>query len=283
MNIDSLEDTCTMSAEGLYDLDFDGASFTNDGVLYYITNGSPVLGVAYIGADDPEDAPFFSRNDKTRQVWSNRIAKRLGLHILMKELPLVGITPDLLIVGDSAGGVPNTDGYFGAKEYKWMFSFDLPRSGASMYQYHDDALVAELLRYGFVYRKDEGYAAIDDLWFLGFVGFNFGNGILGEGKFAPALLRIAERQIKRFVGFYNAMKDSELEFDVSAGFDEQAWRDHYGPSDPYDFTNISDDLDSCDLCAGLFPVGELTQLRSLGDGVWLCETCIKTNRFDELL
>lgn len=282
MDIGRLEETCKMSSDKILDLGLDGVSFTNDGVLYYVTSGSPVLGVAYIGADDEEEA-FFSWNEKTGQVWGSSLQRRMGLHILTQELPSVGIAPDILIVGDNSDGVPNTDGYFGAQEYKWMFSFDLQRSGASMYQYHDDSLVAKLLKYGFVYRKDEEYAAIDDLWFLGFVGFNFGNGIIGEGKFSPGLLRITERQVKRFVGFYRAMHDVALAFDVSAGFDEQAWSEHYGPSDPYDFTKVSDDLDSCDLCGGLFPIGELAQLRNIGDGVWLCEACVKTNRFDELL
>lgn len=276
MDLELLEKFCKMGHDEFRDPI--GISYTGDGVLSLIDNNADILGVAYIGEEYPEEV-FFSKNKKVGQVWSPVLRQRLGAHILINELPALGVEADILIVSDNSLGSSNADVFFGATEYNWMFSFDLPKTGVALYEYENDHLVAELQSRGFVVRDDPEYAAIEDLWFMGVAGFNFGNGILGEGKFANLLIRLAEKQMHRFVRFYRALAGQMFEYDPADQFDNEVLATNTDDGDIYDFSGPKsfESYDDCSFCDGIFPSEELVFVRGIGDGVWLCNDCLETN------
>ena len=280
MDLDKLEQICLVDDAWFETLGGDSHSTPGGGILRHIENGGSILGVAYIGTAGDEE-PFFSKVEKTGQVWASGLRQRLGAHILLNELPARGIDVDVLLAGDDAAGMPLAEMFFTVMEYSWMFSFDLQGSGVCLYQYEDKELLKVLLGCGFVNRDDREYAAVDDLWFLGIRGLNFGNGILGEGKYAQALARITDRQLTRFARFYRRMQDTELAYDAAIIDDEELALYEYG-ANVYDFSSTNQFLDACDLCETILPAEELIRIRMIGDGVFLCPDCAGKAEFRDV-
>jgi len=267
-----------------------GVSLAEDGLLIHIPRGSDVLGVAHLDTRF-DDKHFFV--EEHGQVWSARLDGRLGVYMLLDLLPSMGIETDVLLTSGSIDEESTADGYFGTQEYKWIYSFDLPRSGVAMYQYESQLAAEALKGQGFSLRSHESYTDLFELWFLGVVGFNFGNGMLhNESIFSSALLRITTAQAKKFAKFYNRYRDTVFLYEPTDE-DLAVYRarmrgmyDHEsddGPADlydglidPYDFSVPAPQSATwryCESCGNLFHINALTYVAMIGDGMLMCSSC----------
>ena len=281
MDIKKLEEVCKKSVADFLPL---GTSLSQEEILVHMTTGAKVLGVANIGAD-PETERFFFYSSATRQVWATDILNRMGTHILLNELPLFGVEIDVLLTSIGPDGSSSALDYFGAEDYNWIFSFSLGRTGIAMYKYYNEVYERMLQDHGLYVRDAVEPSDLEDLWFMGTAGFNFGNGVVGAGKFASALLRVTKRQVKKFVSFYRSSDGLYFPYSpVSRGeyspFEHAS--DDAAEIDVYDFSRDRgsfDHLDTCDFCGVLKPVEDLSHVGMIGEGVYLCGDCITKNDF----
>ena len=282
MDIKKLEKVCGMPDDEFLSM---GTSLMTDNVLVHMSRGSSVLGIAHVDTDHKPGQFYHCK--ETRRLWSPTLDNRLGVHILLNELRVYGVELDILLTSQDDRGYSTASDYFGPDEYNWMVSFNLRGSGVSMHQYHREEMARILLNYSLLARDTDEFPDIAELWFLGILGFDIGNGIVGQGRDTSVLLRVADRQVRRFVRFYREYKDkilpymptpTDVAFYQSAILSREG--DHAaddGPVDPYDFTLAQqvEQIDVCDFCGNPHDITELVNIPMIGDGVFLCPECVK--------
>lgn len=109
-------------------------------------NGSPVLAVAHL--DTVQEASYSSifRVKGERVLLCPRLDDRLGVYIITRLLPRMGITCDLLLTTGEEVGCSSAELFLTDKQYNWAFSFD--RSGADCVLYqHDHKKLRRVLRF----------------------------------------------------------------------------------------------------------------------------------------
>lgn len=180
----------------------------------FIDNNSNVLAVVHV---DVSPAIYNIRRSYRRTgddfVISPSLDDRLGLNIILDELPNLGVNVDVLITDDEEIGLSTAQLFVPTKEYNWMFQFDRRGHDVVMYDYETRENIKLLEKYGF----EVGVGSFSDICyldFLGVTGFNFGTGYyLEHTRNSYADLQITSEVVERFVRFYHAMKDVKLSYE----------------------------------------------------------------------
>lgn len=171
---------------------------TPGGNYVFRDQGERVLGVAHLDTV-LNGTPFIHDGER---VYCPALDDRLGVHLLLDVLPLLGVRFDLLLTEGEEQGCSTARWFQPPKKYNWMFSFDRAGTDVVLYQYDTTANRRLLHRAGF--RVGTGsYSDIADLWFLGGGGFNFGCGYHRQHRLdCYADLRETKRMVAGFVGFW---------------------------------------------------------------------------------
>lgn len=180
---------------------------TPGGPLVYRDNGANVLGVAHLDTVMAR-APRFCKGG--RVVVCPQLDDRLGAWALLKELPRLGVSVDILLTDGEESGNSTAQYFTPPKKYNWIFSFDRAGSDVVLYEYETPKRKALLRDYGF----RVGWGSFSDIcWLnhLGVTGFNFGIGY--HNQHTPkcyAKLRTTNRQASRFACFWHDLKNTAL-------------------------------------------------------------------------
>ena len=284
-DIAKLQNRCMMSEEEFESLgELQESSYSR---LIYIDRGASILGVAHLDSFTGKDHFHVSRRENGTPViiWSPKLDNRLGVYIILDLLPKLGVKADVLLTTDEEI-TDSSAAWFGTeKKYNWMFSLDREGVNAAMYQYETPELVAELGRHDIPVTTGS-YSDIIELWHLGCMGINFGNGIQhGHTDHAAAILPITESTVRRFVQFYHAHKEitypyepTEEALDAITKLRQVTTSDNHPPTPPWEpfddgEAGEEDDLFFCDLC------NDSVERASL---VWsaqyqanICQACIR--------
>lgn len=159
----------------------------------YIDNGANVLAVAHM--DTVADSPRYyygtkqTKYDTTpipsvnkMKVTSIRLDDRLGVHMILDLLPMMGINVDVLLTDDEEYAQSTALCFVPpeGKKYNWAFSFDRRGVGECvMYQYGTEKDAVKRLEDSGWYFGHGSYSDIADLN-IGCVGFNFASGFVSE-------------------------------------------------------------------------------------------------------
>ena len=194
---------------------------TPEGNYVFRDRGERVLGVAHLDTVLP--CTHFVHDEE--RVICPTLDDRLGVHLLLDVLPLLGVKFDLLLTDGEEAGCSTARWFVPPKKYNWMFSFDRAGTDVVMYQYDSPANRRLLHRAGF--RVGVGsYSDIADLWFLGCAGLNIGCGYHRQHRLdCYADLRETKRMVAGFVGFWQRNAGAHLQGDgvhASAGQKQRA-------------------------------------------------------------
>ena len=222
-------------------------------------NGSNVLAVAHMDISSRilnEQAGYRLDGDR---VYSPALDDRLGVFIITKILPMLGVMPDILLTTGEEKGQSTGMHFDTYKEYNWMFSFDRTGDDVVMYDYETVALSRMLEERGFIV----GIGSFSDICFMEHLkvsGFNFGTGYYGEHtKKCFADLNVTRMMVSLFVEFFNEFKNIRLDY-VPVPWDER-----WGRVGNYENWNawINDDEDEDDIYDGdaYYDNGELRSLQ----------------------
>ena len=174
------------------------------GFYVHIDRGSDVLGVAHL--DTVQQAKNF-RVSKGK-VYSPRLDDRLGVYVMLKLLPSLGVKTDILLTTNEEIGKSTALHYSPKKDYNWMYSFDRAGDDVVMYQYYTNEYAELLEEHGF---NDVGYGTysdLSDLDHLGVMGMNVGVGYeLYHSVKSYAYLNVLKKNVMRFKSFYDSHKD----------------------------------------------------------------------------
>lgn len=169
IDVSRLEAICRMPVEGF--AAFGEVVSTPGGNYVFRDQGERVLGVAHLDTVLP--ATHFVHDGE--RVICPTLDDRLGVHLLLDVLPLLGVRFDLLLTEGEERGCSTARWFQQPRRYNWMFSFDRAGTDVVLYQYDTPALRRLLNRSGF--RIGVGtYSDIADLWHLGCAGVNLGCG-----------------------------------------------------------------------------------------------------------
>jgi hypothetical protein len=152
---------------------------------------------------------------------------RLGVYIITRLLPKLGVNCDWLLttgeeIGESSAELFRTD-----KNYNWAFSFDRAGTDVVLYQYDHKALRKLLRKAGF--RVAEGM--FSDLSFLdiGCSGINFGCGYHdNHSPGAYAILSDVFTMVDRFTSFHR--KHESVRLPYNPGYAMTGWRNYRRPA-----------------------------------------------------
>jgi hypothetical protein len=178
-------------------------------------------------------------------VYSTSLDDRLGVHVILDVLPLLGIRPDILLTDDEEIGCSTAQEFFTDKQYNWMFQFDRRGTDAVCYEFYNmEPYVEECFKLGF-----GSFSDICWLEHLGCGGVNVGTGYYNEHtKNSYANLKHCSAQVERFATFWYAFKDEHIPHEpmpkwtykadltkADLGFytDDEEEYFHYSPSPPY--------------------------------------------------
>lgn len=177
---------------------------TPGGNYVFRDQGERVLGVAHLDTV-LNGTPFIHDGER---VYCPALDDRLGVHLLLDVLPLLGVRFDLLLTEGEEQGCSTARWFVPPKKYNWMFSFDRAGTDVVLYQYDTPTNRRLLHRAGF--RVGTGsYSDIADLWFLGCAGFNIGCGYHRQHKpDCYADLGETRVMVQRFVRFWDEHHDS---------------------------------------------------------------------------
>lgn len=173
----------------------------------FINNNSGILGVAHIDVvnDLKHFYPLDIHNGKI--VMSSRCDDRLGVYILLKILPALGIIVDVLLTEDEEIGQSTAKDFKPVKDYNWLFQFDRRGGDVVTYEYKNADWIKSLKNIGF----NVGIGSFSDICNLEFMkcsGVNIGCGYFNEHEdlcFFDVYLMI--KQVETFIKFYNENAD----------------------------------------------------------------------------
>ncbi len=197
----------------------------------YIDNGSNILAVAHLDTVMGYSGKKGKFKQFGRTVMSTELDDRLGVHILLNELPKLGIVCDILLTEGEEKGRSTAQFFTSEKQYNWMFQFDRHGLWPVLYEYESDDLCKKLFTAGFDYVDVGSFSDICSLNHLGCVGINFGTGYEREHTYdCFAKLTTTERSILLFAQFYNMFKDEHMPYDApvySSGWKSPSYYDSY--------------------------------------------------------
>jgi hypothetical protein len=220
------------------------SKINNSGNRYvYIDNGSNVLAVAHV--DTVEDSPryYYSADKKiikydilpspkveNLKVTSIKLDDRLGVHLILDILPMMGINVDVLLTDDEEFAQSSAIAFVTDKVYNWAFSFDRRGIGeVVMYQYSSDLVAIKAVEDSGWYFGRGSYSDISDLD-IGCSCFNFSAGYMNEHTDAcfcqyDGVMYNAQL----FKKFYNAHKDTRFPYTYTpktiVKYDSKKWED----------------------------------------------------------
>jgi len=247
-------------------------------VYYFKDNGSPVLGVAHLDSVQKED--WCEMLDCPHPlIFSPRMDDRLGVYVITRFLPALGIKPNVLLTLGEETGRSTGQFYFQDPAPNWMFQFDRRGTDVVMYQYDDKATRALLKPYGL--RIGEGtFSDISSMDHLEVKGFNFGVGYHDEhGYYAHCVPSELFEQVAKFVRFYGDNFKRKLKHDDTVeSFGSWIWLGNFNRVPRTYVTEgraIQDRIHEagdyswegkCQLCGAWDTLAEVEQ-------VWVCENC----------
>src|SRR4030095_2411465 len=184
---------------------FDGESYT------YVDNGSAVLGVAHLDTVQDHREASIIRVNGERVLLSPVLDDRLGVYIITRLLPRLGIVCDWLLTTGEEIGQSSAELFNAKKAYNWAFSFDRSGTDVVLYHYEHKALKRLLRRAGFKI----GNGTFSDLSFLNAdcSGINFGCGYhSAHSPHAYAILSETFSMVGKFRQFWHAFKNVRLPY-----------------------------------------------------------------------
>ena len=179
---------------------------------FYQDNNSPILAIAhcdYVSHGKIDFASFKYKGSHT--ILCETLDDRLGVYIITKLLPSMGVITDILLTTDEEIGKSTARDFKTDKQYNWMFSFDRRGTSIVCYKYRDKELEDVLLKSTgrtFDYGSNSDITYLDH---LGVKGINFGAGYQYEHtEGCLAQVRDITSGVSTFMAFYNANKDVRL-------------------------------------------------------------------------
>lgn len=213
-------------------------SRSEEGSTYtFKDNETNVLAVAHLDTVQPSGCSSILNCKGERILLCPKLDDRLGVYIITRMLPRMGITCDILLTTGEEVGMSSAENFLTDKEYNWAFSFDRAGVDVVLYQYEHKALNRVLRKAGFKI----GNGSFSDLSMLdiGCSGINFGCGYYdAHGVHAYCKLSETFRMVDKFANFHEKWKDKRLPFDkcsrsyTMSGYNRNITRysayDHYG-------------------------------------------------------
>jgi hypothetical protein len=182
-------------------------------------NGSNVLAVAHL---DTVQSDTYSSiiNVKGEQVLlSPRLDDRLGVYIITRLLPAMGITCDWLLTTGEEVGQSSAEIFTPEKSYNWAFSFDRMGTDVVLYHYESKPLKKVLRKSGF--RIGQGSFSVLSFLDAGCAGINFGCGYQDcHSLHAYTFLNDTFSMVQAFARFYRLHAGERLPYNGK--------RPHYG-------------------------------------------------------
>jgi hypothetical protein len=173
----------------------------------FIDNKAGVLGVAHLDVVN-ELNHFYPLNiHNGKIVMSSRCDDRLGVYILLKILPAMGIKVDVLLTDNEEIGQSTAVDFVSKKKYNWIFQFDRRGDDVVTYKYNNKKWLNALTDSGFKIGVGS-FSDICELENLGCSGVNVGCGYFSEHSdlcFFDVYLMI--KQVSIFISFYNDNKN----------------------------------------------------------------------------
>ncbi len=184
---------------------------TKNGNYTFIDRGANVLGIAHLDTVMGYKGAKGKFRIYGRTVVSSELDDRLGVYILLEELPKLGVNFDILFTEGEEQGRSTAKFFESKKQYNWMFQFDRRNLFPVLYDYDTPDLRRKLFAAG-VQRVDHGsFSDICSLEHLGCSGINFGAGYDNEHTYkCYARLSTTEKSISWFKNFYDLYKDELL-------------------------------------------------------------------------
>lgn len=215
IDIEWLKKICLSPKEYFYQF---GEVYNNKYRPYiYQRNKSKILAVAHIDTYGDLDQSINTNNFVVHDfiVHSPQLDDRLGVYMLLKLLPTLGIKTDVLLTDQEEEGKSTAELFVKKQNYNWICEFDRAGTGVVMYQY-DDYKTRELIeQYDFEVEKGSN-SDISYLESLGIKAFNFGIGYHHQHtNECYANLNETKFTIERFIKFYNENKKNKLVHNVN--------------------------------------------------------------------
>ena len=194
----------------------------------YKDNGCDVLGVAHVDTVQHGAHSSLIRVNGETVLLCPRLDDRLGVYIITRLLPALGITCDWLLTTGEEVGCSSAENFTAGKEYNWAFSFDRSGEDVVLYQHDFKALRRVMRKGGFTV----GQGSFSDLSSLdiGCAGVNFGCGYYdAHGVHAYAVLSETFRMVDKFCAFYEKHAKGRLPFNPRSRHQVmKSYRGYYG-------------------------------------------------------
>lgn len=186
---------------------------TPTGRRFHFIDGGEDAKILLVAHCDSVQSTNFVKVDK-RKVYSPSLDNRIGVWLVLAELPARGIKADVLLTTDEEMGA-STASLFAAsaankKKYNWIGQFDRMGYDAALYQYSDPQLSERLRSHGYA-PVNGSYTCICKLEDLGVKAINFGVGYNNYHS-ANSYIWLNELYtlIDMFEDFYAEFKDVEM-------------------------------------------------------------------------
>ena len=228
----SFSEFCNIASRSESDFESFGTTVKlgkDEGKTYtYKDNNSLVLGVAHLDTVQGGSNSSIIKVKSERVLMSPRLDDRLGVYIITRLLPALGITCDWLLTTGEEIGCSSAEHFRADKSYNWAFSFDRAGTDVVLYQHDHKALRKVLRKNGFVV----GNGSFSDLSFLdiGCSGINFGCGYENaHSRDAYAILSDTFRMTDLFSRFWSRFNGKRLPYDPRARAEtsfRRSWSDY---------------------------------------------------------
>ena len=179
---------------------------------WFKDNGSDILAVAHLDTVNPCGIKWSGEVKLDQTIFfSPYLDDRLGAYTIKVALPQAySIEMDMLFTMDEETGASTAELFETTKKYKWIVSFDRRGEDVVLYSFRGDDIEKKLKSVGF----DVGWGTMSDickLEHLGCKAFNVGVGYEEEhGKHPYMIVEVYNRQIQRFVKFYEKFKGEHI-------------------------------------------------------------------------
>lgn len=231
----SFPEFCSIASRAEHDFSDFGTVITQgnrneEGSTYtFKDNGSSVLAVAHLDTVQSGSYSSIIYVKGERVLLCPRLDDRLGVYIITRMLPRMGITCDLLLTTGEEVGMSSAELFLTDKQYNWAFSFDRAGADVVLYQHHHKQLCRVLRKAGFKI-GDGTFSDISSLD-IGCSGINFGCGYYDpHGQHAYAKLSETFRMVDKFAEFHAKHGERFLPYDKNSqyrtmsGYQRQWWK-----------------------------------------------------------
>lgn len=221
----SFSEFCNIASRSESDFQSFGSTVkigNGEGSTYTFTdNNSDVLGVAHLDTVQGQGHSSLIKVKNERLLMSPKLDDRLGVYIITRLLPKLGITCDWLLTTGEEIGCSSAELFKTDKKYNWAFSFDRAGTDVVLYQHDHKALRKLLRKSGF--RVSHGTFSDLSSLDIGCSGINFGCGYEDAHSVnAYAILSDTFRMTDAFVKFWRKHSDQRLPYNPDKA--EMLWR-----------------------------------------------------------